>query len=197
MSHHHIEASRSSVLGLVPSDLARTLTPTYGKPLISKFSSVWLYILTPHPTSNTTPGLTPRVLLPWYLSIHFFFKPCNSLGVFAISFWNRAWLCCSLTLVLLWRQWGNGEMGYEMNKHHLSKWLLYVSRLPGKEKLLFSIKGKNFFCWPGRPKGIRVSRFSGHPTNISIPGLRIPISPYQSPYLGIRYLSRLCIQSFF
>lgn len=56
-------------------------------------------------------------------------------------------------------------MGYEMNKHHFSIWLLYVSRLPGKEKLLFSIKGRNFFCRPGRPKGIQVSRFLGHPTN--------------------------------
>lgn len=67
--------------------------------------------------------------------------------------------CCSLTLVIVlgaMRGWRDGSW---VNKHG-SRWT------PCKEKSLFSVKGENISCRSGRSRGIWLSRFSGHPTNI-------------------------------
>lgn len=95
-------------------------------------------------------------------------------------------LHCSLTLVIVLevvKGWRDGSRGKQTSS---SKMTFYVSfcRLLGKEKLLFSIKGEKFSCWPGRSRGIWVSRFSDRPTNIPVPGFWSQYFPIKAHILA-------------
>lgn len=190
-----MEALRSpprSVLGLTPSDFAKTLTPSYEKvSLINKFSPIRLHIMPP-------PNLYHHTWV-WHHQIpshdssqHTFAKSCHFW--MSMPFPSRAGSGCAL----LQPDPGYCSTGKQEMEGWVVRWLLHANFLQtsrqGETDLLYQGRELLLLTWQIQgDRGFTILR----PSN-KYPDLwsQNPNISHQGPYFGIRHLLRPCTQSF-